>query len=170
MLRRVQRGLLARSRGGVMNTTHRRLDGSEDRTIAAGKRERRWLAHWAMGVLAISVLATVLPARISYSADGDASDPIHEVTWIHESPNEVRSFVLFVSPVSGSTAEARQIDVPKPGGSGSGAPQSFSALVPIASDDFVAVAAIGQNGLLSGLSEWMRPQPSQPGQPLVVQP
>jgi hypothetical protein len=153
-----------------MNTTRRRLDGQAVQTIATGERERRWVAHWMMGLLAFTVLATVLPARISYSADGDAADQMHEVTWLHESPNEVRSFVLFVSPVSGSTTGARQIDVGKPGGSGSGSAQFFSAIVPISSDDFVAVAAIGQNGLLSAVSAWSRPQPSQPGQPLVVQP
>jgi hypothetical protein len=170
MLGRVQRALLARSRGGVMNTTRRRLDGQAVQTIPTGELERRWVAHWIMGLLAFTVLATVLPARISYSADGDAADQMHEVTWLHESPNEVRSFVLFVSPVSGSTTGARQIDVGKPGGSGSGSAQFFSAIVPISSDDFVAVAAIGQNGLLSAVSAWSRPQPSQPGQPLVVQP
>jgi hypothetical protein len=170
MLGGVQRALLARSRGGVMNTTQRRLDGPSAQTIATGARERRWPAHWAMGVLAITVLATVLPARISYSADGDAVDPMNEVTWFHTSPNDVRSFVLFVSPVSGSMAEARQIDVGKPGGSDSGSAKFFSALVPIAIGDFVAVAAIGQNGLLSDVSDWSTPQPSQPGQPLVVQP
>jgi hypothetical protein len=168
MLAGVQRALFARSRGGVMNTTQRRLDGLAVQTIATRERERRWVAHWIMGLLAFTVLATVLSARISYSADGDAADQMHEVTWLHESPNEVRSFMLFVSPVSGSTDGARQINVPNPGGSGS--VQFFSALVPIASDDFVAVAAIGQNGLLSGLSAWSRAQPSQPGQPLVVQP
>jgi hypothetical protein len=150
-----------------MNTTQRRLDGLAVQAIATGDRERRWVAQWIVGLLAFTVLATVLPARISYSADGDTADQIHEVIWLHESPNEVTSFVLFVSPVFGSTDGARQINVPNPGGSGSA--QSFSALVPIASDDFVAVAALGQNGLLSSLSAWS-PQPSQPGQPLVVQP
>jgi hypothetical protein len=170
MLGRVQRALLARSRGGVMNTTQRKLDGPEVQTIATGERERRWLTHWAMGVVVITVLAAVLPARISFSADGDAVDQMHEVTWLHQSPNEVKSFVLFVSPVSGSMADARQINVPKPGGSGSGSTQTFHAIVSIASEDYVAVAAIGQNGLLSDVSDWSRPQPSQPGQPLVVQP
>lgn len=170
MLGSVQRVLLARSRGGIMNTTHRRLDGREVQTIASGKLDQRRLANWTMGVIAISVLAAVLPARISYSADGDAADQMHEVTWLHESPNEVRSFVLFVSAESGSTVGARQINVGKPGGSGSGTAQFFSAIVPISSEDFVAVAAVGQNGLLSAVSAWSRPQPSQPGQPLVVQP
>jgi hypothetical protein len=168
MLLGVQRALLARSRGGVMNTTPRRLDGLAVQAIATGDRERRWVAQWIVGLLAFTVLATVLPARISNSADGDTADQIHEVTWLHESPNEVTSFVLFVSPVFGSTDGARQINVPKPGGSGS--PQSFSAIVSIASADYVAVAALGQNGLLSAVSEWKLPQPSQPGQPLIVQP
>ena len=164
MLAGVQRALFARSRGGVMSTTQRRLDGLAVQAIATGDRERRWLTHWAMGVVAITVLAAVLPARISYSADGDAVDPVHEVTWSHPSPNEVRSFVLFVSPVFGSMAEARQIDVGKPVSSDSGSTKDFLALVPIAIGDFVAVAAIGQNGLLSNVSGWG--PPTQAGQPL----
>jgi hypothetical protein len=150
-----------------MNTTQRRLDGLAVQTIATGERERRWVAHWIMGLLAFTVLATVLPARISYSADGDAADQMYEVTWLHESPNEVKSFVLFVSLVCESTVGARQINVGKPGGSGAA---QFSAIVPLTGEDFVAVAAIGQNGLLSGLSACSRAQPSQPGQPLIVQP
>jgi hypothetical protein len=120
--------------------------------------------------VAVTILAMILPAKASLSADDDVVDETHEVTWLHESPAEVTSFVIFVSPVAGSTSSARQINVGKPGGSGSGTAQFFSALVPIDANDFVAVAAIGRNGLLSDLSVWSRPQPSQPGQPLLVQP
>lgn len=133
-----------------------------------GKRLDRRLSdrvRWVVGLVA--VLAMILPAGISFSAEENTT---HEVTWLHESPAEVTSFVLFVSPVAGSMSSARQINVGKPGGSGSGAAKFYSAFVPMDANDFVAVAAIGRNGLLSELSAWSRPQPSQPGQPLIVQP
>ena len=117
--------------------------------------------------MAVSALAMSLSAGISVAAPGDQ---MHEVTWVHESPSEVRSFVIFVSPVAGSVGDAQQIDVGKPGGSGSGSAQFFSALVLVGDGDFVAVAAVGRNGLLSDLSGWSPAQPSQPGQPLVVEP
>ena len=121
-------------------------------------------------MIAAMALASVLPANNSRGADDPAVDTVHQITWIHASPAEVSSFLIFVSPVSGSLTDARQFDVGKPGGSNSGSPQSFSALVPVGFDEFVAISAIGQNGLQSGLSEWRQPQPSQPGQPLVVVP
>lgn len=119
-------------------------------------------------MVVVAVLAMILPAGISYSADEDKT---HEVSWLHESPAEVSSFVIFVSPEPGLSSTTRRFDdIGKPGGSGSGTAQVFSAMVPIGTDDFVAVAAIGQNGLLSALSLWSQPQPTQPGQPLIVQP
>lgn len=120
-------------------------------------------------MIAAIALATLLPAKTSHAAD-DAGATVHEITWLHASPAEVQSFLIFVSPVVGALAGARQIDVGKPGGSDSESPQVFSALVPVGFDEFVAVAAIGQDGLRSALSEWGQPQPSQPGQPLVVEP
>jgi hypothetical protein len=128
---------------------------------------RRPLRGWAAGLFVATVLATILPATISFSAD---DDPVHEVTWVHGSPGDVRSFVVFVSPVEGSVADARQINVGKPDGTGSGSVQFYSALVPVGVGEFVAVGALGQDDLLSGLSEWRPAQPSRPGQPLVIEP
>jgi len=156
-----------------MNATGPEQRGGEAGALVHDRRDlknRRGLPFSVVGIVAFSVLSMLLlllPAGISYSADGDTT---HEVTWLHESPAEVTSFVIFVSPVEGSTSSTRQFNVGKPGGSGSGTAQFFSALVPIDVNDFVAVAAIGRNGLLSDLSVWSRPQPSQPGQPLLVQP
>jgi hypothetical protein len=153
-----------------MNATGPEQGGGEADALVRGRRDlknRRGLPLSAVGMVAFSVLSMFLAAGISYSADEDVT---HEVTWLHESPAEVTSFLIFVSPVAGSTSSTRQINVGKPGGSGSGTAQLFSALVPMDANDFVAVAAIGRNGLLSDLSAWSRPQPSQPGQPLLVQP
>jgi len=128
-------------------------------SVSDGDDQRGPLRRWAVGLFATAILAMILPANPSYSAD---EDQVHEVTWAH--------FVIFISPVAGSVDEARQVDVGKPGGSGSGSAQFFSALVSVGVGDFVAVAAVGRNGLLSDLSGWSPAQPSQPGQPLVVEP
>jgi hypothetical protein len=119
-----------------MNTIRRGLGAAQARISARGGRQRRWRPLWAAGWVAVTALVMVLPAKNSHSGEGDASQGVHEVTWIHASPAEGSSFGLFVSPVSGS----------------------------------LAAGAIGQNGLLSVLSEWRRAQPSRPGQPLFVEP
>ena len=153
-----------------MNTTEPEETGAEAGILARvgqERRNRRGLSFRMVTMVAASVLSTLLAAGISNSADGNTP---HEVTWVHDSPSEVNSFVIFVSAVEGSTAAARQINVGKPGGSGACSAQFYSAFVPIGADDYVAVAAVGRNGLLSDLSDWSQPQPSQPGQPLVVQP
>lgn len=170
MLRRVRRALLGRSRGGVMNTIRRGQAAARVPNSADGGCARRGRPLWAVGMVAVTALATLLPAIASYSADDDAVRNVHEITWIHASPAQVHSFVLFVSPAPGSLAIARQIPVGKPGGANTESAQFFSALVPVALGEVVAVAAIGQNGLQSALSEWGQPQPSRPGQPLVVEP
>ena len=99
-----------------------------------------------------------------------AGDDLHEITWGHQTPDGVRSFVLYVSPQEGALELARRIEVGKPTGENIGFMQLYSALVPMASDEFVAVAAIGRNGLPSPLSAWSQAKPSQPGQPVVVEP
>lgn len=121
-------------------------------------------------MLVLAFLAVLAPASASQAVEPATDPPLHEITWIHESPSEVQRFVIFVSPTSGSLDEARQVDVGKPGGSNSSTAQFFSAHVPVGFDEYVAIAAIGKNGLRSSLSEWRQPQPTQPGQPLVIEP
>jgi hypothetical protein len=120
-----------------------------------------------MGVVLAS-LATMLAAGASIAADGAGAD-LHEVSWFHSTPGEVSKFVLFVAPEQGAVELARRIDVGKPTGK-AGDKQFFSALVEIGVDEFVAVGAVGKNGIQSALSAWGQPQPSKPGQPLVVDP
>lgn len=142
----------------------------EGRNSTRCEQRRSGLPLWTAAIFAVTALAMFLPAKNSQSANPTAAVKVHEITWIHPSPAGVRSFVVLVSPVSGSLAQARQIDVGKPNGIDIGFGQQFSALVPIAIDEFVSVRALGLNGLPSALSEWRQPQPSQPGQPLVVEP
>lgn len=46
----------------------------------------------------------------------------------------------------------------------------YTALIPVSSDEYVAVGAIGINGLMSSMSPWSAVPPTRPGQPLVIEP
>ncbi len=155
MLGRVQPAMQGRSRGGVMNTMRRGRATAHVQSSANNGRGRSGALRWAAGLTVVVVLAIGLPAASAVSQD-NAAEEMHEVSWLHSSPTQVRGFILYVSPVSGSLADARQIDVGKPSGTTSSGPQIFSAMVSIGADEFVAVAAIGQNGLQGALSAWQQ--------------
>jgi hypothetical protein len=107
---------------------------------------------------------------ISFAGNVQADGRVHEVNWSYPSPGSVSRFVLFVSPVSGALDQSRQIEVGKPGGKKINNIQLFSALVPMDEDEFIAIGAVGHNGVMGPLSAWGQPQPSRPGQPLIVSP
>lgn len=164
MLCRVQRLLLGRSRGGIMNTTRTGSDAARvpntTPTGAAMRGRTRRAAGLVVAVISLAFLA---------AAPASAED-LQEVSWFHPNPDQVRGFILFVSSQDGSRESARQIDVGKPAGETTENGQFFSAMVEMTVEEYVAVSAIGRNGLESGLSAWARPEPSRPGQPLVVEP
>lgn len=153
-----------------MHQNHHRRYRAKETLIANRRQMGSDLGCWTRGMLVLAFLAVLAPASASQAVEPAADPPLHEIRWIHESPSKVQRFVIFVSPTSGSLDEARQVDVGKPGGSNSSTAQFFSALVPVGLDEYVAIAAIGKNGLRSSLSEWRQPQPTQPGQPLVIEP
>jgi hypothetical protein len=99
---------------------------------------------------------------------------MHEITWAHASPADVRAFVVYLAPNKGKKAEskARIIDVGKPKsvGSGGGGVRYYSAVIQGNVGEFVAVAAIAADGTRSPLSAWAGLPPSRPGQPLLVTP
>ncbi len=97
-----------------------------------------------------------------------AQTAMHEIVWAHQAPGDVQRFVIFVSPVQGNESLARQVDVGMPPGSDQGSLRYFSAIVPVALDEYVAVAAVGSDGSLSPLSAWSGLPPTQPGQPLLI--
>jgi len=109
----------------------------------------------------------LLVPTISTAAPGDV---LHEVSWGHPSPNSVRSFIVYIAPESGAIELARQVDVGIPAGQTLGSLRIYSAIVSSEESEYIAVAALGRNGLLSPLSAWGRVQPTQPGQPTLVQP
>ncbi|MEE8166610.1 MAG: hypothetical protein V3T64_13660 [Myxococcota bacterium] len=98
-----------------------------------------------------------------------AAPALHEITWAHNAAAEVQNFVVFVSAVQGDQANSRQIYVGKPASqSNSGSLQTFSAIVSVELDEYVAVAALALDGSLSELSRWSGLPPSQPGQPFLI--
>jgi hypothetical protein len=116
---------------------------------------------------AIAGLAMLLAPVPSMAGPGDA---LHEVSWGHPSPSSVRSFIVYIAPESGAIELARQVDVGVPAGQTLGSLRLYTAIVSSEEDEYIAVAALGRNGLLSPLSSWGRVQPTQPGQPKLVQP
>ena len=153
-----------------MHQTNHRRYRAKGTLIANRGQTGLGFCRWTRRMLVLACLVALAPAHASQAVEPGADQTLHEITWIHESPSDVQRFVIYLSPTAGSVALARQIDVGKPGGSNSNTAQFFSALVPVGLGEYVAIAAIGRNGLQSVLSEWRQPQPTQPGQPLVIGP
>ncbi len=128
------------------------------------RAEKSGLGRWT-GV--ITVLGLLLAPTFSIAGPENG---LHEISWGHPSPSSVRSFIVYIAPESGAIELARQVDVGIPAGQSLGALRLYTAIVSSDEDEYIAVAALGRNGLLSPLSEWGRVQPTQPGQPTLVQP
>ncbi|HEB88401.1 MAG TPA: hypothetical protein ENI85_02425 [Deltaproteobacteria bacterium] len=114
--------------------------------------------------------ATVVLLILGLGRSAHADEDVHEIVWGHQRPDSVRAFVLYVAPQPGAVAQARRVEVGRPSGEDIGYMQLYSAFVSIGPEEYVAVAAIGRNGLMSPLSSWRQAKPSQPGQPVVVEP
>jgi hypothetical protein len=117
-----------------------------------------------LGFLLPLLLALALSPRPGMAA----GETMHEVVWAHRTPQAVQKFIVFVAATKGDESNARRIDVGKPAGEVSAAFQVFSAIVPIASTDFIAIAAVGYDGRIGALSSWSGVPPTRPGQPIVV--
>jgi hypothetical protein len=127
------------------------------------ERSGKWKFAIYLG-LALGLLGT-LP---SVAATSDQE--LHELTWAHPNPVQVSRFIVFVSPVRGESASARQVEVGKPDSTSSGSFHFFSAIVPLDHEEFVAIGAVDNAGVLRSMSDWSAVPPSRPGQPLVVEP
>lgn len=99
-----------------------------------------------------------------------AQEQLTEITWAHPAPQRVSRFVVMISPTGNASSETRRVEVGKPAGESSGPMSFYTALIPISNDDYVAIAAVGIDGLMSSMSSWSAVQPSRPGQPLVIEP
>ena len=127
------------------------------------ERSGEWKFGWALG-LGLALL-WALPG-VATAGDAD----LHEVLWGHPSPAQVSRFIVFVSPVRGDSASARQVEVGKPAGALSGSLQLYSAIVPVDHEEYVAIGAVDNAGVLRAMSNWSAVPPSRPGQPLIVVP
>ncbi len=99
-----------------------------------------------------------------------AEEQLTEITWAHPTPKRVSRFVVMISPTSQTTADTRWVEVGKPAGKSSGTMSFYTALVPVSSDEYIAIGAVGINGQMSAMSAWSPVPPSRPGQPLVIEP
>lgn len=127
----------------------------------------RPIAHRGAVLTAAYMLAVV--GLFFSPSESFAQASSHEVTWAHGAPNGVARFVVYLSRVQGDLDSARQVDVGKPSGAAmTGTMTSYSAVILADSDEYVAIGAIGNDGVASTPSEWALLPPSKPGQPLLL--
>lgn len=138
---------------------------TSERRIGAGDRPMGRVGFGRSLVGCVFLFLASVPGLASA-----AGETMHEIIWAHPDPLAVKRFVVFVSAVKGDQAGARRVDVGKPVSQPSGTVQVFSAIVPIASTEFVAVAAVGYDGRTGALSSWSGVPPTRPGQPIVIEP
>jgi len=127
------------------------------------ERSEKWTFGRHFG-LVLGLLAALPGVALA----GD--EELHELTWAHPSPVQVSRFIVFISPVRGESGSARRVEVGKPASTSSGTFHFFSAIVPLDHEEFVAIGAVDNAGVLGAMSEWSAVPPSRPGQPLVVEP
>ena len=140
-------------------------------TTTAIKRIRRLrgrrLALFGLGLM-LMACASVPPAEAQSSSRGEARRE-HEVTWGHPNPDNVARFFILASP-TGEPNGARRINVGKPNGVAEPGLTVFSVRAELADDELIAVIAVGRDSRSSEPSAWSGVRPTQPGQPLVVDP
>ncbi|MEM9177286.1 MAG: hypothetical protein AAGC67_18895 [Myxococcota bacterium] len=110
--------------------------------------------------------AFVLAAMLATPAA--AQERLHQINWAHSEPETVSYFIVLVSDVEGRVEGAREINVGRPTGQAAGSFTIFSAVVAFEPDEFLAVRAVGHDGLLSAASDWGSMPPTRPGQPLLA--
>lgn len=120
------------------------------------------------GLRLVMAAVVTLGSLLLASSPAFAQERLFQINWAHNAPAEVRNFVILISPVEGSVEQARQVDVGLPEAQPVGSTNIYAATVSFAPDEYLAVAAVGRNGLMSVPSEWSGMPPSRPGQPLPV--
>ncbi len=124
----------------------------------------------------VSIRSVALAAVSCYALFGlspsaaSAEEQLTEITWAHPAPQRVSGFVVMISPTGSTSSDTRWVEVGKPTGRSSGTMSFYTAIIPISSDEYVAIGAVGINGLMSAMSPWSAVPPSRPGQPLVIEP
>ena len=126
-------------------------------TLNRGARNARRATALAIAA-ALGVMLLAAPAF--------AQQRLHQVTWAHTEPQTVSHFVVLVSPNEGGAEGAREVNVGKPQPQVSGDYYLYSAMVAFEPDEYLAVMAVGFDGLTSVPSDWGSMPPTRPGQPL----
>ena len=116
----------------------------------------------AIGLGTFIALVGFAAPQVSHAAD----DELHEVSWGQPAPDSdsVQSFILYISPERGAVELARQVNVGVPAGQALGGMLLYAPIVASGEKEFIAVSALGKNGLMSPLSAWGQVQPTQPVQ------
>ena len=153
----------------ITSTLRATSSATAKQTASSNRSRRRTRARSVLASYAVMLAMLLGCAVLWLPGSAQAAPAMHEITWSHNAAGDVANFVVFVSAVEGDQANSRLIDVGKPESQpGSGTLQTFSAIVSVELDEYVAVAAIAVDGSLSGLSAWSTLPPSQPGQPLLI--
>ena len=113
-----------------------------------------------------SALASAL--FLSLAAPAAAQERLHQITWAHPQPETVDYFVVLVSQTEGQTEGVREVNVGRPEGTPAGQFTLFSAMIAFQPNEFLAVRAVGLNGLESAPSDWGSMPPTRPGQPRLA--
>ena len=100
---------------------------------------------------------------------GFAQERLHQITWAHQDPATVSHFIVLVSPTESVTEATREVNVGRPQGTLAGHFTLFSAMVEFEPTEYLAVRAVGHDGLASAPSSWGAMPPSRPGQPLLAE-
>lgn len=105
---------------------------------------------------------------LSLAAPAAAQERLHQITWAHPQPETVDHFVVLVSQTEGQTEGVREVNVGRPEGTPAGQFTLFSAMIAFQPNEFLAVRAVGRNGLESAPSDWGSMPPTRPGQPRLA--
>ncbi len=105
---------------------------------------------------------------LSLAAPAAAQERLHQITWAHPQPETVDYFVVLVSQTEGQTEGVREVNVGRPEGTPAGQFTLFSAMIAFQPNEFLAVRAVGLNGLESAPSDWGSMPPTRPGQPRLA--
>ena len=147
--------------------TRQRVECSNSQDVCDQGRVRG--SRLLLGELGCLLLAVLLLLGLG-AGQAVAQERTHQISWGHPNPNEVSRFVVLVSPVEGTVAATREINVGKPSAQSMGSLQLFSAFISFGTDEYLAVAAVGHDGQRSTPSNWTGMPPTRPGQPLLVGP
>ncbi len=105
---------------------------------------------------------------LSLAAPAAAQERLHQITWAHPQPETVDHFVVLVSQTEGQMEGVREVNVGRPEGTPAGQFTLFSAMIAFQPNEFLAVRAVGRNGLESAPSDWGSMPPTRPGQPRLA--